>query len=242
MAEKVRQEMKNTFAKSRGLFALVVACSLLFVTGCASMPPKSGFLSDYSNLEQIHDSARLWNFVDTSGVARSRLSLRLWGNRASLDELARYDSVIVDPFVIRLNKHSTGNWVSPEKINAVTKAMHAEFVKSLSGCYTIVEEPGEGVARFRTALTDISPMFVYESADDIAALTWANSKAAGSAFEIELVDSVSKEQMAAMVGKSRGGRFDALDSEKDPWEHAADGLGNFGKFLCERRKQADASN
>ena len=186
------------------------------------MPPKSGFLSDYSKLKLIHDDARLWNFVDASGVARSRLNLRIWANSDSLEELARYDRVIVDPFVVRLNKHSAGNWVSPDKLNAVTKAMHAKFVESVSDCYTIVEEPGEGVARFRTALTDISPMYTYKSAEDIAALTWANSRAGGGAFEMEMVDSVTKEQMAAIVGRSRGRRFETLDAAKDPWDDVGD--------------------
>lgn len=206
------------------------------------MPPKSGFLSDYSKLQLLEDNAPVWNFVDKSGIARSRRIMRLWATQATLEVLAGYDRVIVDAFVIRLGRNSSGNWVSPEKLSELTKAMRAEFVKSLSECYTIVDEPGEGVARFRTAVTDISPMFVYESAEDIAALTWANSRAAGSAFEVELVDSVTKEQMAAVVGKSKGGRFDTLDDENDPWDNVREGWGDFGAFLCDRRKAAGASN
>ena len=206
------------------------------------MPPKSGFLSDYSQLQLIHDDAPVWNFMDESGGARSRDILRLWGNRPDLDKIAGYHSVIVDPFVVRLNKNSAGNWVSPEKVNELTKSMHAEFVKSVSDCYAIVEDPGEGVARFRTALTDISPMFVYRSAEDIAALTWANSRAGGGAFEMEMVDSVTKVQMAAIVGESKGGRFDTLDSDKDPWDNVREGWGDFGAFLCDRRRAAGASD
>ena len=241
-AEKVRRRMKSIGAKSRGMTALVVACSLIFITGCASRPPNSGFLSDYSELQLIKDNAPVWNFVDESGFARSRRIMRLWATQATLEELAGYDRVIVDAFVIQLGKHSPGNWVSPEKLSELTKAMHSEFVKSLSDCYTIVDEPGEGVLRFRTALTDISPMFVYQSAEDIAALTWANSRAAGSAFEVELVDSVTKEQMAAVVGRVKGGRFDALDDDKSPWENIREGWGDFGAFLCDRRDAAEASD
>jgi len=224
------------------MFALVVASSLIFITGCASMPPKSGFLSDYSELKLLHDDAQMWNFVDKSGVARSRDILRLWVNRPDLDAIAGYDSVIVDPFVVRLNKHSAGNWVSPEKLNELTKAIEAAFVKSVSACYTIVEQPGEGVGRFRTALTDISPLYVYKSPEDIAALTWANSRAGGGAFEMEFVDSVSMKQIAAIVGKYRGGSFDALDSDIEPWDNALEGAGDFGKFLCDRHEAATASN
>lgn len=224
------------------MFALVVASSLIFITGCASMPPKSGFLSDYSELKLLHDDAPVWNFVDKSGVARSRDILRLWVNRPDLDAIAGYDSVIVDPFVVRLNKNSAGNWVSPEKLSELTKAIQAAFVESVSSCYTIVEQPGDGVARFRTALTDISPLYVYKSAEDIAALTWANSRAGGGAFEMEFVDSVTKKQIAAIVGKYRGGSFDTLDSNIGRWDNVVEGAGDFGAFLCDRREAARASN
>lgn len=206
------------------------------------MPPKSGFLSDYSQLKLLHDDAPVWNFMDKSGAARSRDILRLWANRPNLDKIAGYDSVIVDPFVVRLNRNSAGNWVSPEKLSKLTKEIEAAFVESISECYTIVEQPGEGVARFRTALTDISPLYAYKSAEDIAALTWANSRAGGGAFEMEFVDSVSKKQIAAVVGQYRGGAFDALDSDKEPWENAREGAGDFGAFLCDRREAAEASN
>ena len=242
LAEKVRRTMKSTFAKSRGMLALVVAGSLLFVSGCASGPPKSGFLSDYSQLQLISDDAPVWDFMDASGAARSRSVLRVWANRPDLDEIAGYDGVIVDPFVLRLSKHSSGNWVNPAKLDELTKTLHAAFVDSISDCYTIVDEPGEGVARFRSALTDLSPLIVYHSAEDIAALTWANSRAGGGAFEVELVDSVTKEQIAAIVGKSRGGRFAALNPDKDPWYHAQIGAKNFGAFLCDRHKKAGASD
>lgn len=242
MAEKVRRTMKSTFAESRGMLVLVVAGSLIYITGCASIPPKSGFLSDYSKLEPLHDDAPVWDFMDASGAARSHSILRVWANRPDLDEIAGYDSVIVDPFVLRLSKNSSGNWVNPAKLNELTKTLHTAFVESISDCYTIVDEPGEGVARFRTALTDLSPLIVYHSAEDIAALTWANSRAGGGAFEVEMVDSVTKKQIAALVGKSRGGRFAALNPEKDPWYHAQIGTSNFGAFLCDRRKAAGASD
>ncbi len=241
-AEKVRRRMKSIGAKSRGMTALVVACSLMILTGCTSMPPKSGFLSDYSQLKLLHDDAPVWNFMDKSGVARSRDILRLWANRPDLDKIAGYDSVIVDPFVVRLNRNSAGNWVSPEKLSKLTKAIEAAFVESISECYTVVERPGEGVARFRTALTDISPLYAYKSAEDIAALTWANSRAGGGAFEMELVDSVTKKQVAAIVGKYRGGSFDTLDSNIGRWDNFVKGAGDFGDFLCERHKAAIASN
>ena len=234
--------MKSTFAKSRAMLALMVAGSLILVTGCTSMPPKSGFLSDYSELQLIQDDAPVWDFVDASGVARSRSTLRIWANSPDLDEIAGYDSAIVDPFVLRLSKNSSGNWVSPAKLNELTEALHTAFVESLSDCYTIVAEPGEGVVRFRSAMTDLSPMIVYHSAEDIAALTWANSSAGGGAFEVEMVDSVTKKQIAAVVGKSRGGRFAALNPEKDPWYHAQIGAKNFGAFLCERHRASRASN
>ncbi|MHC5108953.1 MAG: DUF3313 domain-containing protein [Planctomycetota bacterium] len=234
--------MKNTFANLRGILAFQLACFLVFFSGCVSGPPQSGFLSDYSQLELHRDDAKFLDVIDASGAARSRGKLRVWDHSASLEELSRYHSAIVDPFVVRLGESSPGKWVSPEQLSEITESMHAIFVEELSHCYTIVDEPADATVHFRFALTDILPIMTYESPEDIGALQWANSKAGGYSFEVEMLDSVSNKQLAAMVGQARGGDFDPMKTGKDPWDNAREGISGFGKFLCERHTRAHAKD
>ena len=89
--------MKTGITRRYGMVPLVGVCLALVTTGCAKGPPRSGFLKDYSGLEKVHDDALVWNFIDPSGTAQSRRTMRLWADHADWSVFGKYDQFMLDP-------------------------------------------------------------------------------------------------------------------------------------------------
>ena len=218
-----------------------VACVVLVTLGCAAGMPRSGFLNDYSGFEKIHDDAPVWSFVDPEGVGTRHRVLRMWSDQRNVDVLGKYDRFMNEPLVVRLNKHSPGHWVSPDKLKRIVNEMDDAFERELTAYYPKVDRPGEGVIRFRAVITDIWPAFLYDSPQDITALEWVNSRAGGSTIEAEAVDSVSGERVFAVIVSGRGSSFDPLTVE-ERWNNAMKVASGFGRLVGESMKEARASN
>ena len=147
----------------RAVVSGMATCLALVTLGCTAAMPKSGFLEDYSAFELIHDDAPVWDLVDPEGLGKGDRVLKIWADRPNLDELAKYDRFINDPSVVRLHENSPGNWVNPDKLKKFVAEMDSVFAEGLAEHYPQVDTPAEGVIRFRAAVTDISPAFLYES-------------------------------------------------------------------------------
>lgn len=201
------------------LLSLAIAV-LIQGVGCASKPTAAatGFLRDYSRLEP-----------DGKGSARF-LDARL----------AEYDSFIVDPIEVRIPRGRMS-----EKDLAVAVRY---FRDSLTGMIerqglTVTDDPGVKVARIRTALTNIAQTTWGEALYTIRPALGT----AGAAMEAEVRDSITGEQLAAVVQSAAGDQFDvgtysALDDVKaaiDKWTRdASDRLVE----LRERAKRGDVGS
>lgn len=198
------------------LLSLAIAV-LIQGVGCASEPRSvaTGFLRDYSRLEM-------------EGKGRARF----------LDaRLAEYDSFIVDPIEVRIPR---GKMSEEDLAIAVVY-----FRDSLSGMIerqglTVRDDPGVKVARIRTALTDIGQTAWGE---EFYAVRPALGTA-GAAMEAEVRDSITGEQLAAVVQVAAGDQFDVgtfsalddLEAAIDKWtSDASDRLVE----LRERAKRGD---
>jgi hypothetical protein len=219
----------------------VATCLTLVTFGCAAAMPKSGFLEDYSSFEKIHDDAPAWNFIDPEGVGTTHRTMRIWADVRNLEALKNYDRFMHDTTVVRLGRHSPGNWVSPDKLQQLVDGFSSAFEGELTAYYPKVDAPGAGVIRFRAAITDIWPAFLYESPQEITALQWANSRPGGTSIEAEAVDSVSGERIFALIASGHGSGFDPLTVE-DVWENARKVPARFGKFIGEKMKEAHSSD
>lgn len=177
--------------------------------GCASEPtavasePNSvatGFLRDYSRLEM-------------DGKSRARF----------LDaRLAEYETFIVDPIEVRVPR---GRMSEEDLAVAVNY-----FRDSLTGMIerqglTVTDDPGVKVARIRTALTNIAQTTWGAEFYDVRPALGT----AGAAMEAEVRDSITGEQLAAVVQVAEGdqldvGTYSALDDVKaaiDNWTRDA---------------------
>jgi hypothetical protein len=199
-----------TFAKLFGVGACVLLC-----TACASKPPmqKTGFVSDYSRLEVVSDS---------------RLAYRS-------PELAKYHSFIVDPVQIR---------VKSDKLSEQDQAEAARYFREklidviAENEFALTDEAGAGTARVRIALTDIAKSTWWAKIHPMGRAMGAGT--GGASMEAEVIDSVTGEQLGAVIQSGSGNQFNVMafatltdvKSAIDSWADRA------GRTLAELRAQA----
>jgi hypothetical protein len=139
-----------------------------------------GFLSDYADRKPVNDR---------------RMSY-------TTPALRGYRAFIVDPVEFR---------IPPEKLTAkqrgeVARHFHQRLVAELrKQGFEVVEEPDEGVARIRTDLTGVANSTWWMKIHPAARATGAGT--GGAAMEGEVVDSVTGQQLAAVVQAAPGNQF-----------------------------------
>jgi hypothetical protein len=114
------------------LLSATATLALVLWAGCKTAPPKpSGFLSDYSRLQQVNDST--WRYVDK-------------------DRLSAYSKFTVPPAKVLVKQYggTTFNAAQQEKIAATFRQKIAD---ALSGRYQVVGGPAANVAEVRAAIT-----------------------------------------------------------------------------------------
>ena len=175
--------MKNVI---KTISALVI--SQLLLCACAtsvSEQDQSGFLSDYSKLERIDDSAL--RFVD--------------------DAAGDYSSFIIEPVVIAFRQPPDKQDFTGEELKELTAYYEEAVTEALSKNegYSIVELPGPGVARIRIGITDVEETIGVLNISIYTKITGLGL--GGASFEGELVDSVTEKQLAAAVRWGTGSRI-----------------------------------
>ena len=162
--------------------------SLIILAGCAAPieePERAGFLSDYSKLELIEDD-----------------HLSYVGDRMS-----EFDSFIIDPVVLLFRLDVEDRKFSDEEIENLKAHVVKELTEQLTrdDRYSVVTEPGPGVARLRTGLTNVEETI---GVMNIAIYTKITGLGLGGvSAEGEMVDSVTGEQVGAMVRWGTGSRI-----------------------------------
>jgi len=177
--------------KTNAVVFLAVGSSVL-VCGCgAKRAETTGFLSDYSRLK-----------------AHSDVSYRHVPSPATL---RRYSKFIVDPVDVHfhagskaIEQRSKGK-LKEEDIRDLRNYMHAALVKALSDRYQVVYRPGPGVARLRVALTDLKKSKVAQNI--LPQTKLLGTGLGGASMEVELLDSQTGQQIAAVVESQLGKRL-----------------------------------
>jgi hypothetical protein len=176
-------KMKNIFNVIPVLIAsqiLLCACA-----GSVSQEDQSGFLSDYSKLERIDDSAL--RFIDKTA-----------GN---------YSSFIIEPVVIAFRQPPGEQDFTDEELSELTAYYEEAVAEALSKDpgYPIVRLPGQGVARIRIGITDVKETIGVLNLSIYTKITGLGL--GGASFEGEIVDSVTGKQLAAAVRWGTGSRI-----------------------------------
>jgi hypothetical protein len=191
---------------------MVLAIGIMVIQcGCGSKEKVQavGFLSDYSRLITVSDSSL--QYVNKSA-------------------LAKYSTVIIDPVEAHFHEGAnaiedqTKGKLTEEKIKDLRNYMHSKIAKAAYDAgYRTVWQPGPTVARIRVALTDISKSSVASLIPQAKLI--AGAGIGGASMEAEIVDSITGEQILAVVESKTGtripfanlGKWDAAKQVIDGW-------------------------
>ena len=164
-------------------------CSFVLLTamGCAapvSEPEETGFLSDYSKLEMKEQG--LINYISP---------------RAS-----EYDKFIIEPIAILFERDIEDPVFSDEELDELKAYLVKQLTKQLTkgDGYAVVTEPGPGVGRVRIGLTEVDETIGVLNVTIYTKITGLGL--GGASAEGEVVDSITGEQIAAMVRWGSGSR------------------------------------
>ena len=171
--------------KLRYCSGLLIAVFLL--GGCAAVSmddvEESGFLVDYSQLTPGGEDRAALTYVDPDV------------------DFKKYDSLMFDRVSVWLSPEAENREVDPAVFKKMSDYFLNALVKAVEDGYTVVDQPGPSVIRVRAAITDVEP------SDPVAkAISIDNIGIGGAEAEMELLDSMSSERLAAAVDSHRGGK------------------------------------
>jgi Protein of unknown function (DUF3313) len=179
------------------LRAVTVAAAALLVSGCVTTPPPplSGFLGDYTGLARDPTDRSL-----------------LWWEREGFD-WSRYRGVILDPVNIYYYAEGESRDVKPDELEALRDSFREAVVAELGTRYAVSNAPSPDVLRVRCAITGVVPVRPALNAFT-SALAFVPFDVGGASIEVEFLDSVTGERLAAGVDQKRGKRIDGTTSFK----------------------------
>jgi len=152
----------------------------------------SGYLKDYSRLDTspLHPGAEFWQSA----------------------KLGAYKNFLIDDIVVLPTVTLRGVPITPGTAGALGAALKTEVAESLEAAgYTIVSEPGEGVARIRGAITALSRS--RRDADEPVAVAIG-----GASMEMEILDSLSGAQLGAAIESDTVASDEDVQPSTDPYQ------------------------
>jgi hypothetical protein len=193
--------MRTEFNLKSAAVSMAVALILMTASGCSKeqtagkvkkIPANtefSGFLKTYANLKPI------------PGMEGEALG---YANTDAQKNLHKYIACVIDPVEIYLATNADDAKYSDSTRAAATEYFRAALVKAVSEAYPVVDQPGPLVLRLRAAI--VGPVAASDqAADKEKGLT--NMVNIGKVrVELELVDSVTGEEIAALVDKESLGQ------------------------------------
>lgn len=171
----------------RSTRTLIVAASVAaFASGCAGIQKAehSGFLSDYSKLEELSEGHLFYSAGKSAG----------------------YDKFIIDPVLLLFTPNEVDPVFTEEQLLELQEYFRTEVMERLSedDGYEIVASPGPRTARIRMGITDVKKTIGALNLSVFTKVTGAGI--GGASAEGEMVDSISGEQLAAAVRWGGGSR------------------------------------
>ena len=164
---------------------VLLALAVTLLAGCASAPTKSGFLKSYSHLKADPDYKSDLVYIKPGADMRD------------------YDYLLIDPVQIHLASNSLAAEYGPDILEKVAKAFTRILRETVDPYYTVVDKPGEHVLRVRLAISDVAPTSSPVPRQEPSIGT--------AAMEGELLDSLTGEQLGAVVDRIDGSMQGADD-------------------------------
>lgn len=194
---------------------VAAACCCLFTGACSTMQARSvettGFLGDYSQLKEGGEGRALLVYRDPEA------------------DIKAYSRILVDPVRLYASSEHSMSGVSAADRKKLLNYADAAIRRHLAGNYILVQQPGPGVMRLRTAITEAEGSSV--ALDTVStvlpiglAVAGLQTLATGSCsfvgsagIEAELVDSQTGRRLMAAVDRRVGGKVTVRDDKLDQW-------------------------
>ena len=180
---------------------VIVLAMVGLLMGCASQEKVgySGFLGNYPQFEK-----------GAAGIDKRYLKPGVF--------FMNYHKVMMDEVVFYFHDSADYKGISPSELKELSDEFHKIFVETLGNLLT--DKPGPGVIRMRVAVTDLEPSKPGLSAVTTVVpvgLAYNLAKKAGggeytgigsASMEVEFLDSMTNERIAAAVDHAPGGKMD----------------------------------
>jgi len=158
----------------------------VLAAGCATVqdPGQSGFLSDYSNLEEIDENQLLYDS----------------GN------MGNYSKFIIEPIAMLYRQPEEKRIFDDEELEDLQAHFRTAIIEALTedDGFQVVELAGPGTARIHLGITAVDDTIGALNISIYTKITGAGL--GGAAFEGEVVDSITGEQIAAVSRWGSGSR------------------------------------
>jgi hypothetical protein len=182
------------------LFITAVTIGIL-TGGCWESSNETGYLSDYSNLQEV------------SGIQSVEGSTFRYSDTSSVFVKGKYKAFILDPVIVQFQKdgkaataQSKGK-LKGQDVNDLIAYFYSSIIDAVNDSgYKIVYKAGAGIGRIRVAITDLTKTNIVFAAVPTARITTGFGRG-GAAIESEMVDSVSGKQITASMESTPGSRI-----------------------------------
>ncbi len=206
MSKHVSPHGKN----NRYIASVLLVLGLLVLQGCASAPPRTGFIPGHVALQPVPEDKSL-----------------LWWQHPEFKWQA-YRRVILDPVQIQIDPAQAGKKVKMEELQSLADKLRTTVAAELAPEYPVVDTPEEDVLRIRAAITEIDP--ANPTLNVVTALAlFVPMDMGGVSIEAEFIDSVTGRRLAAMADQKKGSplqlvsslkRFGHVQAAFDQWAEA----------------------
>ena len=163
-----------------------------------------GFLSDYSKISKTKNPDGSYEYKDTTV------------------DYGKYNKLLVDRIKIFFKDDSDYKGIDPDELKVLTDYFYEAIQKEVGDAYPLVKEPGPDVLRLRVAVTDLVPnkpeasvatlvipfAWVADAGTGVAKGETGSTVFTGEAtIEMEALDSVSSQQLAAHIETETGKKY-----------------------------------
>jgi Protein of unknown function (DUF3313) len=184
---------------------LFVILGLVFIltVGCVQQSQYSGFLKDYPQFSPGKKGVD--NVYVEEGV-----------------DFTKYNKIMMDQVVFYFKKDAEYQGIHPDELVTISEAFHKAMAEALGNDYPLVGEPGPGVLRLRTAITDVEAsnpgMSIISTVVPIGlalstikkATTGEHTGVGKASLEVEMLDSSTNERIGAAVDTKEGSKLSGV--------------------------------
>lgn len=171
----------------------VILIGLIALQGCAKPAGRSDFLASSVKLTQCPESKE-----------------KLWWERSGFNWHV-YKHVMIDPIAVVGDAAGGKNAINHDEFHELHNYFLASVTEKLAPEFAIVKEPGPDVLRIRPAITRIDRANPLLNVVTTAAV-FAPLDMGGASIEVEFLDSMTGERLAAMVETKSGTPFQVIAS------------------------------